>query len=83
MPGSKRTFFETEGKRMVLQTTYPISCENKIDFHGFSTYYDGVSIDVLKQELAALDAEQQRLMTAFLVSLQDSRDVDYRGKLAA
>jgi hypothetical protein len=42
-----------------------------------------VSIEVLKQELAALDADQQRLMTAFLISLQDSRDVAYRGKLAA
>lgn len=42
-----------------------------------------MSIDVLKQELAALDADQQRLMTAFLVSLQDSRDAAYRGKLAA
>jgi hypothetical protein len=42
-----------------------------------------VSIEVLKQELAALDAEQQRLMTAYLVSLQDSRDGAYREKLAA
>jgi len=42
-----------------------------------------VSIEVLKQELAALDAEQQRVMTAFLVSLQDSRDAAYRKNLAA
>jgi hypothetical protein len=42
-----------------------------------------VSIDVLKQELAALDADQQRLMTAFLVSLQDSRDAAYQKKLSA
>lgn len=42
-----------------------------------------MSIEVLKQELAALDAEQQKQMTAYLVSLQDSRDVAYRGKLAA
>jgi hypothetical protein len=42
-----------------------------------------VSIEVLKQELAALDVDQQRLMTAFLVSLQDLRDAAYRGKLAA
>jgi hypothetical protein len=42
-----------------------------------------VSIEALKQELAALDADQQRLMTAFLVSLQDSRDATYRKKMAA
>jgi hypothetical protein len=42
-----------------------------------------MSIEVLKQELAALDANEQRLMTAFLVSLQDSRDDACRGKLAA
>lgn len=43
----------------------------------------GVSIEVLKQELAALDVDQQRVMTAFLVSLQDSRDSIYRKKLTA
>ena len=41
-----------------------------------------MSIELLKQELAALDANQQRLMTAFLVSLQDSKDSAYRRKLA-
>jgi hypothetical protein len=41
-----------------------------------------VNVDVLKQELAALDANAQRQMTAFLVSLQDARDDAYRQKLA-
>jgi len=41
-----------------------------------------VSIEVLKQELSALDANAQRQMTAFLVSLQDARDEAYRRKLA-
>jgi hypothetical protein len=41
-----------------------------------------VSIEVLKQELSALDANEQRQLTAFLVSLQDSRDEAYRKKLA-
>jgi hypothetical protein len=41
-----------------------------------------VSIEVLKQELSALNADEQRKMTAFLVSLQDSRDDSYRKKLA-
>jgi hypothetical protein len=41
-----------------------------------------VSIEFLKQELSALDANAQRQMTAFLVSLQDSRDDAYRKKLA-
>jgi hypothetical protein len=41
-----------------------------------------VSIEVLKQELSALNEEDQRKMTAFLVSLQDSRDDAYRIKLA-
>jgi len=41
-----------------------------------------VSIEVLKQELSALDANVQRQLTAFLVSLQDSRDDGYRKKLA-
>jgi hypothetical protein len=40
-----------------------------------------VSIEVLKQELSALNAEDQRKMTAFLVSLQDSRDSAYQKKL--
>ena len=41
-----------------------------------------VGIEVLKQELSALDADEQRQMTAYLVSLQDSRDSAYRRKLA-
>ena len=41
-----------------------------------------MSIEVLKQELSALDADKQRQLTAFLVSLQDARDDDYRKKLA-
>jgi len=41
-----------------------------------------VSIEVLKQELSALDADTQRQLTAFLVSLQDARDDAYRRKLA-
>ena len=41
-----------------------------------------MSIELLKQELAALDAGQQRLITAFLVSLQDTKDEAYRRKLA-
>ena len=40
-----------------------------------------MSIEVLKQELSALDAETQRQLTAFLVSLQDTRDDAYRQKL--
>jgi hypothetical protein len=40
-----------------------------------------VSIEVLKQELSALDASAQRQLTAFLVSLQDTRDDAYRKKL--
>jgi hypothetical protein len=42
-----------------------------------------VSIDALKQGLSALSAAEQRQMTAFLVSLQDSRDAAYGKKLAA
>jgi hypothetical protein len=42
-----------------------------------------VSIEVLKKELSALGADDQRKMTAFLVSLQDARDEAYRKKLAA
>jgi hypothetical protein len=41
-----------------------------------------MSIEALKQELRALDADKQRQLTAFLVSLQDARDDDYRKKLA-
>jgi hypothetical protein len=41
-----------------------------------------VSIEVSKRELSALNADDQRKMTAFLVSLQDSRDDSYRKKLA-
>jgi hypothetical protein len=41
-----------------------------------------VSIEVLKRELSALNEDEQRKMTAFLVSLQDSRDHAYRKKLA-
>lgn len=37
-----------------------------------------MSIEVLKQELSALDADEQRQLTAFLVSLQDTRDDDCR-----
>lgn len=42
-----------------------------------------MSIEVLKKELSALDADEQRHLTAFLVSLQDARDDAYRKKLAA
>jgi hypothetical protein len=41
-----------------------------------------VSIDALKQELSSLNAAEQRQMTAFLVSLQDSRDAAYGRKLS-
>jgi hypothetical protein len=41
-----------------------------------------VSIEVLKRELSALDAKEQRQLTAFLVSIQDERDDSYRRKLA-
>ena len=41
-----------------------------------------MSIEVLKQELSALDANTQRQLTAFLVSLQDARDDAYRRMLA-
>jgi len=40
-----------------------------------------VSVEALKRELAALDAGEQRHLTAFLVSLQDGRDDAYRRKL--
>ena len=41
-----------------------------------------MSIEVLKKELSALDVSSQRQLTAFLVSLQDSRDDAYHRKLA-
>jgi hypothetical protein len=41
-----------------------------------------MSVEALKQELAALDPKQQRQLTAFLVSIQDERDDAYRRKLA-
>ena len=37
---------------------------------------------MLKQELSALNTDEQRKLTAFLVSLQDERDASYRRKLA-
>ena len=37
---------------------------------------------MLKRELSALNRDEQRQLTAFLVSLQDSRDDAYRKKLA-
>jgi hypothetical protein len=40
-----------------------------------------VSIESLKLKLAALAAKEQRELIAFLVSLQDDRDPDYRNKL--
>lgn len=42
-----------------------------------------MSIDALKKELSALNTDEQRQLTAFLVSLQDARDSAYREKLAA
>lgn len=41
-----------------------------------------MSIEALKQELRALNADEQRQLTAFLVSLEDARDEVYRKKLA-
>ena len=41
-----------------------------------------MSIEVLKKELSALAADDQRKLTAFLVSLQDARDETYGKKLA-
>ena len=41
-----------------------------------------MSIEVLKRELSALNTDEQRQLTAFLVSLQDARDDAYRKKLA-
>lgn len=42
-----------------------------------------MSIEALKQELSALNANEQRHLTAYLVSLQDAADRSYREKLAA
>jgi len=41
-----------------------------------------VSIETLKQELSALTSDEQRQLTAFLLSLQNSRGVVYRQKLS-
>jgi hypothetical protein len=41
-----------------------------------------VSIEALKQELSALDKDQRRQVTAFLVSLQDAEEPGYRERLA-
>jgi hypothetical protein len=41
-----------------------------------------MSIESLKQELAVLDATKRAQIMAFLVSLQDDADGDYRAKLA-
>ena len=41
-----------------------------------------MSIDALKQELSALRPDDQRVLTAFLVSLQESRNEHYRARLA-
>ena len=41
-----------------------------------------MSIDLLKKELSALGADDQRKLTAFLVSLQDARGDAYGKKLA-
>lgn len=41
-----------------------------------------MSIEVLKKELSALGVDDQRKLTAFLVSLQDARDEAYGKKLA-
>ena len=41
-----------------------------------------MSIELLKQELSALNAAEQRQLTAFLVSLQDAGGAAYRKKLA-
>ncbi|MHB8520123.1 MAG: hypothetical protein ACYDH9_05145 [Limisphaerales bacterium] len=41
-----------------------------------------MSIEALKQELSALSPDEQRQLTAFLVSLQDTGDAAYRKKLS-
>jgi hypothetical protein len=42
-----------------------------------------VSIEILKRELSALNANEQRHLTAFLVSLQDGDGAAYRKRLSA
>lgn len=42
-----------------------------------------MSIEVLKKELSALNPAEQRLLTAFLVSLQDAGDTAYSQVLTA
>lgn len=41
-----------------------------------------MSIDAIKQELSALNKEQQRQLTAFLISIQDTDNAAYRKRLA-
>ncbi len=41
-----------------------------------------MSIDALKQELATLRPSDQRILTAYLVSLQESHNQEYRTNLA-
>ncbi|HYV28504.1 MAG TPA: hypothetical protein VFA77_13290 [Candidatus Eisenbacteria bacterium] len=41
-----------------------------------------MSIEALKQELSALEPQEQRRLTAFLVSLEDARNEAYRKRLA-
>ncbi len=41
-----------------------------------------MSIEALKQELSSLNTDEQRHLTAFLVSLQDAHDQVYRKKLS-
>ncbi|MGH7941849.1 MAG: hypothetical protein ACREFR_12345 [Limisphaerales bacterium] len=40
-----------------------------------------MSIEALKQEPRALNPDEQRRLTAFLVSLEDARDEGYRKSL--
>lgn len=42
-----------------------------------------MSIEALKKELSALNADEQRHLAAFLVSLQDANNAAYRHALAA
>jgi hypothetical protein len=41
-----------------------------------------VSVEALKQELSVLTMDEQRHLTAFLVSLQDARAGDYGRRLS-
>ena len=41
-----------------------------------------MSIEALKKELCGLNADEQRQLTAFLVSLEDARVDAYRTKMA-